>query len=76
MNEFKEIFASALDNYPIQTGLILIALSIIFFLFTLNNAKKRSFWDRTPSGKKAHISAWTLIISLFVVGLIYIVKNI
>lgn len=71
-----DVFVSALENYPIQSGFILIGLSIIFFLFTLDNAKKRSFWDRTPSGKKAHITAWTLIISLFVVGLILIVKNI
>lgn len=71
-----DIFVSALENYPIQTGFILIGFGVIIFLFTIDNSKKKNFWGLTPSNKKARIYVYALIVGLFIIGFISIFKNI
>lgn len=46
-----DIFVNALENYPIQSGIILIGLGIIYLVFRLDNQKKKVINQKILWGK-------------------------
>ena len=71
-----DVFVSALENYPIQSGIILFGLGIICLLFRIDNAKKENYKSKDIIGKKSVINSWGIIIILTLRGVIIIIKNI
>lgn len=71
-----DVFVSALENYPIQSGIILLGLGIICSLFRIDNAKKENYKNKDIIGKKSVINSWGIIIILILSGIITIIKNI
>ncbi|WP_299049728.1 hypothetical protein [uncultured Polaribacter sp.] len=70
-----DVFLSALDGYPIQSGLILIGLGIIYLVFRMDNQKKESYQDKNITGKTSVVQSWGIIFILFMSGIILIIKG-
>ncbi|PWG05685.1 hypothetical protein [Polaribacter aquimarinus] len=71
-----DVFLSALDGYPIQSGFILIGLGIIGLLFQLDLKEPLKMKDHSYFSWKVFINKWFLIIMAFIWGLTLILKNI
>ena len=70
-----DVFVSALEGYPIQSGLILIGLGIIYLVFRMDNQKKESYQDKNINGKTSVVQSWGIIFILFMSGIILIIKG-
>jgi hypothetical protein len=70
-----DIFVNALENYPIQSGIILIGLGIIYLVFRLDNQKKESYKSKNIMGKVSVIDSWGIICILFIAGIILIING-
>jgi len=70
-----DVFVNAIEGYPIQSGIILISLSIICLLFRLNNERKTGYEKRNILGKVSVIDSWGVIVFLLIMGIILILKN-
>lgn len=71
-----DVFVNALDGYPIQFGLILIGLGIIFLLFQLDSKESFRMKNHGLFSWRALLAKWTIILMCFITGLILILKNI
>ena len=71
-----DVFASAFEIYPILSGFILIGIGIICSFFQIDSQNKKTYKNRTATGKSVIIGAWNLIIFSILAGLIFIFKNI
>lgn len=76
MKEIKETFVNALENYPIQSGFILIGLGVIFLLFQLDSKDSYKMKDHNVLSWKSFVNKWAVIIMFFLFGIILIFKNI
>ena len=71
-----EVFVNALENYPIQSGLLLIGLGIIGLLFQLDLKESCRMKNHSILTWRVFLNKWLLIIMSFILGLILIIKNI
>ncbi len=71
-----DVFVNAIEGYSIQSGIILIGLSIICLLFRLSSERKISYEKRNIVGKVSVIDSWGVIVFLLIMGIILILKNI
>ncbi|MBU3011010.1 hypothetical protein KO506_06325 [Polaribacter vadi] len=70
-----DLFVSALENYPIQSGIILIGLGIIYLIFRVDNQKKESYKTKNVMSKVSVIQSWGIISILLISGIILIIKG-
>ena len=70
-----DIFISALEGYPIQSGIILIGLGIIGLLFQLDLKESPKMKNHSILSWKTFLSKWFLIILSILWGFILILKN-
>ena len=71
-----DVLVSALEGYPIQSGLILIGLGIIGLLFQIDLKESSKMKDHSVLTWRVFLNKWFLIILSIIWGLILIIKNI
>ncbi|WP_298882205.1 hypothetical protein [uncultured Polaribacter sp.] len=71
-----DVFVSALENYPIQSGFILIGLGIIGLLFQIDLKESPKMKDHNIFSWRVFLNKWFLIIMSIIWGLTLIFKNI
>ena len=71
-----DVFLSALDGYPIQSGFILIGLGIIGLLFQLDLNELPNMKEYNMFSWRSFIGKWSIILLCIIQGLILILKNI
>lgn len=64
-----DVFVSVLDNYPIQSGFLMIGLGIIYLVFRLDNQNKENYKSKNIMGKVSVINSWRIITVLIIKGL-------
>ena len=76
MKEIKETLVRAFENYPIQSGIIMIGIGVILLLFQLDLKESNKMKEHNVFSYRGFVNKCTLIIMSFLFGIILILKNI
>ena len=76
MKEINETFDRAFENYPLESGFLLIGIGICLLILRLQKKNTFKMKDYSYFEWRVLLGSWLLIIMIFLLGLSLIIKNI
>tara|TARA_R110002074_G_scaffold96401_9_gene209496 strand:- start:3881 stop:4111 length:231 start_codon:yes stop_codon:yes gene_type:complete len=76
MQEIKNTLVSAFENYPVESGLLIMGIGIILVIFRLEKKNTFKMKDYGLIEWKLLVQTWGIAIMFILIAIILILKNI